>query len=230
MNSLERVLVVIPSFSPPATLPQFCQSLLKLQLPGILLIDDGSPPEFLPIFEECRALGVKILRGPKNLGKGEALRSAMRYILESSDWDAAIFCDDDGQHSPSDIFNIAFQGKLRNLPFLMGTRDLGKMPLKSFIGNFVMTKLLRLFWGLNLSDTQSGLRFVEKEVMAHLISIKNERFSFEMICLMKLFELGYEIHSMPIETIYFESNKRTRFKAMKDSALVFSCLLHRKKE
>jgi glycosyltransferase involved in cell wall biosynthesis len=225
MNSLKRVLVIIPSFHPPETLPELCQKLISLGFADILIINDGSPLQSGPIFRACEMSGVRIIHHEKNLGKGEALRTGMEFVLKSMDWESVVFCDDDGQHSPEDVEKVATRGVKENLSFIIGTRDIKKMPLKSFIGNFVMTKLLSLQYGLTIPDTQSGLRCIKKDVLRLLVNIRSERFSFEIIGLIRLHQIGVKIHTTSIETIYFKDNKDTRFKTFYDSIDVLKSFL-----
>jgi glycosyltransferase involved in cell wall biosynthesis len=230
MNNLERVLVVIPSFCPPPSLPENCQRLLNLGFRHILIVDDGSPCESGAIFKTCKDFGVSIIHLGKNFGKGEALRRGMKYLLHSTIWDSAVFCDDDGQHSSQDVLSVTCEGLRRNCAFLIGTRDLTRMPLKSWIGNLAMKKLLSFHYGLNIPDTQSGLRYIRKDILSDLVSIRSDRFSFEIVCLIHLVKRGSPIQTIPIETIYHAQNKHTRFKAIEDSLDVLKSFFQPGKE
>ncbi|MER2143851.1 MAG: glycosyltransferase, partial [Eubacteriales bacterium] len=47
-----------------------------------VVVDDGSGPEFAPIFDALPA-SVTLLRHPENKGKGAALKTAFRHVLDN---------------------------------------------------------------------------------------------------------------------------------------------------
>lgn len=98
-------IVIIPAYRPPATLPAFLEELRSRGFLRILLVDDGSGKEFQSFFEQCeKEEGTTLLRHNKNMGKGEALKTAFRYCLTSENTDTVILTVDcDGQHCVDDI-------------------------------------------------------------------------------------------------------------------------------
>ena len=76
-----RLAVIIPAYKPSAGLIDLVQTLCKKSLPAIVIVDDGSGPEFREIFERVAEFPkVHMLRHAVNLGKGAALKTAFNYF------------------------------------------------------------------------------------------------------------------------------------------------------
>lgn len=79
---LHDIAVVIPAFEPGTALPGLLGALRRLGFAHIVLVDDGSPAEYAPVFRAAQAeYACVVLRHAANLGKGRALKTAFNYIL-----------------------------------------------------------------------------------------------------------------------------------------------------
>ena len=75
-----RLAVVIPAYRPSAALEEVVRALAQRSFPTILVVDDGSGPEFAAIFARVAAVpGVQLLRHATNLGKGAALKTGINH-------------------------------------------------------------------------------------------------------------------------------------------------------
>ena len=101
-----KTIVIIPAYEPEEKLIPLTQQLIAKNL-EVVVVDDGSGENYLPIFNQLT--GATVLTHPENKGKGEALKTAYQYIKETyADKEVAIVtADSDGQHSPEDIVRIA---------------------------------------------------------------------------------------------------------------------------
>lgn len=225
MNSLAEVLVLIPSFCPPEHFPQLIEKLQNHGFKKFLVVNDGSPKSYNNIFDQVVNKGVKLISLSRNYGKGYALKHAIKESnVHFPEVNFLVFCDDDSQHDPDDIKSLCEAG-LHQKEFLIGTRDIFKMPLKSFIGNFTMRVALKYLKGIDIPDTQSGLRFMNRRCANLIMDLKQERFSFELQALLLLKSLNVPIDHYPVKTIYFNNNSATRFMPLKDSMDVIKSLL-----
>lgn len=95
--------VVIPALNPPSTFPSYVEELIDCGFNNIIIINDGSTQEYEYIFDilqskpEC-----SLLKHSINLGKGRAIKNAMRFFLNSKntgDFIGVITVDSDGQPS-----------------------------------------------------------------------------------------------------------------------------------
>lgn len=232
MNKLlNRTVVIIPSYNPPDSLPELCQELFGIGFESILIVNDGSSSETLPIFTRATEKGCIVTSLSKNEGKGSAIRRGILHVLQNMpECENMVFCDDDGQHSPLDVMEVSLMGVSISSGFVIGVRDVNQMPFKSYIGNKIMCLVLKHYHGLNIPDTQSGLRFISKDCAGLLLSLNHKRFSFELMSLIYLHNKNIEIMTCPIRTIYFNKNRATRFMPIHDSFDVVRSTLFTKKK
>ena len=74
-----------------------------------------------------------------------------------------------------------------------------------------------------LNDTQSGLRAFPSECLPELIKIPGDRYQYELEVLLKFYSgKGNEVD---IQTLYFDQNRKTSFRPLIDSLLVYSVFL-----
>ena len=216
---MKDVTLIIPSFRPPPSLPALCRELIAQGFHSILLVDDGSPAGHEALWAQLHAEGVRVLHLPHNTGKGNALKVGFAHALaENPTKRFFACCDDDGQHAPCDVARVVRVALEQEHPFVLGSRTFGgQTPWKSWLGNKVMSLILRLRFSIHAPDSQSGLRCFQREVAQELLSYPGERFGFEMVSLIRLHQAGTAFHPVPIQSIYYEKNRLTRFRAVGDS-------------
>ena len=221
--------VLIPSLSPDERLPAYVQDLLAADFGLILVVDDGSAPEYQPIFSRIDALDrCAVLHHEVNRGKGAALRTGFAYLKEHTALQGVITADSDGQHTVKDTLNLASElGKKEEL--LLGSRDFFRnnpnVPSKSRFGNRVTSAVFRALYGVWLPDTQTGLRAFSRQLLDFMAEVKGDRFEYEMNMLIQCSLKKIPMRPITIETIYHEENKGTHFHPIRDSWRIYKLLL-----
>ncbi len=222
--------IIIPSYEPDERLIKLLRNLDSLDTGPVIIVNDGSGTEYDSVFIEAgkcvERLGGVVLNHDVNMGKGRALKTAFKYVLEMrSEISAIVTADSDGQHTPDCIKKIIAAVKSGGR-FILGTRkfDGEGIPWKSRFGNNLTVKLFKYITGVYISDTQTGLRGIPVEYLSELIDLKGERFEYEMRMLLYAAD-HFDIEEVPIKTVYeSESNHRTHFKAVKDSVRIYRIL------
>ena len=100
------MIVLIPAYEPGDTLVDLVTSLRHCGQ-TVVVVDDGSGPEFQPIFQRARALGCAVLSHLPNRGKGFALKRGFRHIALTYPGRDVVCADCDGQHTLADIASVA---------------------------------------------------------------------------------------------------------------------------
>ena len=221
--------VLIPSLSPDEKLPAYVKELLSADFGLILVVDDGSAPEYQPIFSEIASWDrCAVTHHEVNKGKGAALRTGFAYIKEHTALRGVITADSDGQHTVPDTLKLAAElGKQEEV--LLGSRDFSRnntnVPPKSRFGNRLTSVVFRLLYGHWLPDTQTGLRAFDRGLIDFMLSVTGDRFEYEMNMLIQCSARKIPMRPITIETIYHEENKGTHFHPIRDSWRIYKLLL-----
>ncbi|MFC4770711.1 glycosyltransferase [Enterococcus hermanniensis] len=225
MNS---TVIVIPSLEPDKKLLDLLTNLKEQISTEILIINDGSPLHFQHIFENAKnQFSCTVLEHSENYGKGAALKTAMRYILANMPHiKHMVTVDSDGQHRFSDINKCIHRAQEENTGLILGTRTFeGKVPFRSLFGNVLTRKILKLSTGINITDTQTGLRVIPRQYMKELLSVEGERFEYELRMLIETKKHCWPIICEPIKTIYINDNETSHFRAISDSISIYSVFI-----
>ena len=220
-----KTALIIPAYKPAKEL----LGLLK-QFEGSddflpIVVDDGSGPEFSPIFDALPP-GVTLLRHPENKGKGAALKTAFRHVLENCpQCDQAVTADADGQHRYEDILRVCKTSTSHPDALVLGSRRFeGKVPFRSRFGNGITRKVFSVASGVSVYDTQTGLRACGREVFKGFVDIPGDRYEYEINMLLTAAQSGIPIIEEWIETVYLNDNASSHFNPFRDSLKIYMCI------
>lgn len=142
-----------------------------------------------------------------NQGAGGATSTGLRYA-EKNNYDFAITMDGDGQHDPQDALNCINQAIATKSDLLIGSRLINTQGMSGVkvLGNKGLTFITWALFGVNVTDSQSGLRVFSKNAL-DLLEWKSTGYEFcsEMIWRAKQAKLTINEH--PIQAIYTEYSK-----------------------
>jgi len=227
VKNMEDVILLIPSYQPEKIFIKFLTD-AKIHFKNIVVVNDGSGEKYDYIFNEIFKMNITVINNFVNMGKGRALKHGINYILQNYNKNSIIVtADSDGQHSIKDIKNCVNKCKANRSALVLGTRNFNSkhVPNKSKFGNKLTRLMFKLFVGLNISDTQTGLRAFSYENAIKFLKISGERFEYETNMLIETKKLKIDIHEVEIETIYLDGNKSTHFNPIKDSINIYKLFL-----
>lgn len=220
-----RPILLIPAYKPPQALAPLVQKLMDMQaFEAAVIVDDGGGEEYASIFRGlAETPRVHVLRHVVNLGKGAALKSGLNYAAcKYRRSIGVVTADADGQHEASDIAKIA--AALCSHPSLLifGSRGFDTdVPLRSRLGNALTRHVLRLVVGHNLQDTQTGLRGIPMAFVPEVVKLKATGYDLELDMLVASKSKGFQVHEIPISTIYIDNNRASHFNPLLDSMRVY---------
>ena len=222
--------LIIPSLNPDENLALAVSSAIAAGIDDIILVDDGSSEETRHYFTELEAdcPQVTLLTHEKNLGKGAALKTAFTYFLENrKDRDGVVTADSDGQHRIEDIVACADEMTNGEHAVVLGCRDfnLENVPPKSRFGNKSTSLVFRLFFGMKLSDTQTGLRAIPTEYIKTMLEVKGTRYEYETNMLLLMGQRRIPYREVRIETVYYDGNSASHFRPVRDSLRVYGLII-----
>ena len=225
----EAVAVVLPSLDPDYKFRAVVKGLVEGGFQHIVIVDDGSDEAHRTYFEEAAAYPVcHMLRHPVNLGKGRALKDAFRYVLdELPEVQGVVTIDGDGQHLLEDIVACGDRMLALGDRVVMGCRDFDQpgVPPRSVAGNKSTSRLFKLLFGIEISDTQTGLRAIPRSILEPFCEMEGERFEYETNMLLQMKRLGLEFVEQPIATVYDPDDYSSHYDAVKDSLRILKVML-----
>lgn len=219
--------IVIPAYCPSPALTGYASELLAAQSGPVAVVDDGSGPAYSAVFDALAELpGCTVLRHPRNLGKGAAIKTAIRWYRSSgAELGGIITADCDGQHTVRDVLRLA--AALAEAPdsLILGVRTFGPgTPPKSAAGNRIISRLMSVLYGIELEDTQTGLRALPNRLLPTLESLPGDRYEYELNMLLQANRMCVPFITVPIETLYFNNNAGSHFRAVADTLRIAALL------
>ena len=226
-NNYSDITVIVPSYKPDGKLINTLHGILAAGFDDIIVVDDGGGDEYASFFDEAEKLGCTVLHHEVNRGKGAALKTAFSFFTENrKDFAGAVTADADGQHLPEDIAAVAEQMKETG-KVILGSRNFSdpQVPSRSRFGNRCSSFMFRLFIGMKISDTQTGLRAIPREYIHDVMEAKGDRYEYEarMLFLIKQKKIPYL--EKTISTVYIDDNSSSHFRPVRDSLRIYSMIL-----
>ncbi len=221
--------IVLPSLDPDVKFQKVVEELLAAGFRHLVIVDDGSRPERRRFFDsaaqhpECAVLTHEV-----NRGKGRALKTAFGYVQENLPaLRGVITIDGDGQHLTRDIIACGQRMLEQEDSVVLGCRDfsLPGIPPRSVAGNKTTSRFFRVFFGIRLSDTQTGLRAIPQRFLKTFCDIEGERFEYETNMLLYMKRLGIPFLEQPITTVYDPEDYSSHYNPVKDSLRIFKVML-----
>ncbi|MBI5149377.1 MAG: glycosyltransferase family 2 protein [Candidatus Omnitrophica bacterium] len=208
---MSRICVLIPVLNESRTIAEAVGAVRARGL-DVVVVDDGSTDNSGPI---ARGAGAFVIRHDQRRGKGGSLRDGFRHILQKG-YEAVITLDGDGQHDPVDIDQFTQLAGRISPGMIVGNRMATPrgMPPVRYLTNRFMSLLISWACRQNIPDTQCGYRYIHRDVLRE-VPLSCDDFEIETEMLMKAAKRGFQIHSVPILTIY--RNEESKINPVKDT-------------
>lgn len=225
-----NIAIIIPVLNPDEKTTTFIDRLLEEGFKNIIVIDDGSNEESQKYFDEIRKHPeCTVLVHEVNRGKGAALKTAFSYLAENRpDIEAAVTADGDGQHDTNSIKNCLKKFSENRDAVIFGGRDFSdkeNIPWQSRYGNKISSVVYRFSSGINLKDTQTGLRVIPSSCFERFSKLNGDRYEYETEMIIDIASNDIPYHEVPITTIYINDNESSHFNYVRDSVKIYVVVL-----
>ncbi len=198
--------VVVPFYNPGERLHDHISNVTKtLEKTGrsfeVIAVSDGSTDGSTSRLVEMAPASVQVVALPANQGKGEALRLGMslgrgRYIG---------FIDADGD-IPAEVLESFAKLATRDGPeIVLGSKvhpssEVVYPPIRRLY-SLSYRMMNRLLFRLTVSDTQTGVKLIRRDVLARVLPrMLEKRFAFDLELLVVAHRLGYRDHTeLPVK-------------------------------
>lgn len=198
-----KLSIVIPCYNESKTLAEVLQRVLQAPpadvTKEILVVDDGSKDESVAIAQQfVREFPqtVRLLRQPRNRGKGEAVR---RGIAEATG-DIVLIQDADLEYDPNDYPALLEKFNDPSVKVVYGSRILGSTNYsyhRYYWGGRLITWATNLIYGCRISDEPTCYKLFRREILCDL-ELQCRGFEFCPEVTAKVLRRGYKIHEVPI--------------------------------
>jgi len=194
-----KVVVGIPAYNEEKNIAKIIVQLKKVAN-QIIVCDDGSTDLTSRIAE---SLGAIVIKHPKNLGYGSAIRSIFLKSREINS-EVLVTIDADGQHKIEDIKNVVKPVVDGQADISIGSRFLDKhdnSPKYRKLGINIITKVTNSSLSEKITDSQSGFRAYNSKVLQALTP-SDSGMGISTEILIKSSSLGFKIAEVPTEIQY----------------------------
>lgn len=206
---MKKVCVIIPAYNEGKVVGTVVKDIKKVfgktnYSIEIVVINDQSTDDTSSV---ARSSGATVIDHLLNQGAGGATSTGLRYAQKHK-FDIAVTMDADGQHDPNDVLVCVGEAIKSKSDLLIGSRliDSDGMSKVKVLGNRGLSWITWILFGVNVTDSQSGLRVFSKEAL-HVLEWRSTGYEFcsEMIWRAKQAKLTIAEH--PIKAIYTDYSK-----------------------
>jgi len=191
--------VVIPAHNEEKTVGHVIERVFSV-LPRdteIVLVDDGSTDRTPQIAREA---GARVIRLPRNMGKGVALRTGFKAVSG----EIVITLDSDGTHRGEECGRLLQVLEDMDAEMVIGSRFLKPVNngctrgLNVFL-NRAANMMIRLAHRTPITDSQSGMRAMRRYLLESL-ELTSIGYEIETEITLKALKNGYRVVEIPIFT------------------------------
>lgn len=206
MNKNPKLSIIIPAYKEEKSIYNTIEEVLAAHDVldydyEVIVVVDGSPDKTADEARRHHSDRVHVYEYKKNHGKGYALC----YGTEKAQGDIITFADAGGDFHPKQFDKCVKLMEIFDADFVIGSKrhpasKVNYPPLRRFY-SWGYQKLIRLLFGLNVTDTQTGLKFLKKEVAKDVMPrVVVKRYAFDLEMLVIAHQLGYNrIFEAPVE-------------------------------
>ena len=194
-----KITVGLPAYNEEKNIAKIIVQLKKVA-DQIIVCDDGSTDLTSRIAE---SLGAIVIKHPKNLGYGSAIRDIFLKAREINA-ELLVTIDADGQHKIEDIEKVAKPVVDGQADVSIGSRFLDKhdnAPKYRKLGINIITKVTNSSLSEKITDAQSGFRAYNNKVLQGLTP-SDSGMGISTEILIKSSNLGFKIAEVPTEIQY----------------------------
>jgi glycosyltransferase involved in cell wall biosynthesis len=189
-----KISVVIPTFNEAPAIAEVIGAVPQNRSQEIIVVDNGSTDGTA---EQAAAAGARVIHEPRK-GYGSACWAGAKAACNS---DIIVFLDGDRSDDPAQLEIIAAPVIQGQADLVIGSRiggklEKGSMPLHAKAGNRIIVFLLRLLYGVRITDIGS-FRAIRSRVLLDL-HMQQMTYGWPVEMVVKAARKGLRIQSVPI--------------------------------
>ena len=218
-----NAVIVIPALNPPSSFVSYIGELKNEGFEKIVVVNDGSRTDKLPVFFKIKRLGATVIDHALNMGQGAALRTGFQYSLDhfQRQADGVITLNADRQITAGDVRKVA--SSLHNdqamgtFALVVGARDLAGKNVTDYDYNMggVMKLLYHMLMGVRLNDPLSGVLGIPDLRVAQCLEVKGDGYAYVTSLTMSFEKIGFL--QVPVGYANYEEGVEPAFSKVADT-------------
>ncbi|WP_405295756.1 glycosyltransferase family 2 protein [Methanobrevibacter sp.] len=194
--------VVLPAYNEATRIQPVIESIAEKGY-NMVIVNDGSSDNTLDVILQSKRKypnQIHVYSLIINRGVGVATQTGFDAVL-FFDPKYVVSMDSDGQHSADDLDNVVRPLVTGEAQAVIGVRPLKDMPFTRNFANSVMNFLTKIFYKVDVSDSQTGFRAITNEALKKIdINARGYLISSEFI--REVNDNNIPFAEVPIQTIY----------------------------
>lgn len=195
---MEKTVVIIPALNEERSIAQVIGDIPRDLVTEIVVVDNGSTDSTARIASSCGATVVN--EGRK--GYGQACLAGINHMKNSSYTpDIIVFLDGDYSDYPGEMKTLLSPVTEDGYDLVIGSRTVGErqkgalLP-QALVGNYVATRLIKLFYGVSFTDL-GPFRAIKYDKFLSL-DMKDKTFGWTVEMQIKAAKKGFRCTEVPV--------------------------------
>jgi len=196
---LKNIRVIIPAFNEENSVGKVIQDIPKNSVSEIIVVDNNSSDKTT---EAAQKQGATVLHENRQ-GYGYACLKGMEYISQTADneTDIIVFLDADYSDYPEELPEVVSPVLNDGYDMVIGSRALGKkekgsMTPQQVFGNWLATRLIKLFYGVKYTDL-GPFRAIKWDALKSL-KMEDKTYGWTVEMQLKAAKKGLKVCEVPV--------------------------------
>ncbi len=222
----KNTFMVIPAYNEEDRVQPVIENIAKKGY-KMIIVNDGSSDNTLEKLKESQKKypdNIFILNHIINQGMGAAIGTGLDAVLKHNP-KYIVNIDADGQHDIDDIDKVCEPLVKGRADAVIGVRPFKDMPNSKNFANTVMNILTKVFYGVDVSDSQTGFRAVTVDVLKK-IEMNAQGYIVASEFLRQFKENDVNLEEVTITTIYTPETQAKGTNAIVGIKIMFRMIKH----
>ena len=191
-----EIAIIIPAHNEESPLPGVLAEIPAEALGHVIVVDNGSTDRTAEMAEQA---GVRVVGEPR-AGYGYACAAGVRAATDRSA-SVLVFLDGDGSFDPGQIGDLVRPIAAGQADLVLGSRpagdmEPGAMPPHARFGNWLVARLMRLLYGLRVTDL-GPFRAIRADLLARL-GMREMTYGWPTEMMVKAARRGARVVEVPV--------------------------------
>lgn len=194
--------VVLPAYNEATRIKPVLEDIARKGY-NMVIVNDGSSDNTLEVIKQAKKAfpdKIHIFSLMINRGVGIATQTGFEAVLKFNP-KYIVSMDSDGQHSADDLDEVIKPLVTGKAEAVIGVRPFEDMPKTRSFANSIMNLLTRIFYNVDVSDSQTGFRAITVDAL-NKISINATGYLISSEFIREVNDNDIPFAEVPIQTIY----------------------------